>query len=275
MLHCTLLLLARLRHTGAWETLHEALGGHHKSRYILVFNDVVSALHSYWVGPCSDVTKVPAHAPAEWADAVYRVTEASPRVLGFLDGTFISVSRPGGPDAVQRSLYSRYYKGHGLKYQGLTVPNGLILDAFGPVIGSKSDSHVLHRSGLLDKLRTVSDRAGCHLIVYADSAYAMHPHVLRGYKRNMIHDAIQREMQKAMNSARTSVEWGFGIVQADWPFVTAESVNKINLSQCGKYWQVAAFISNCKTCMNGGNLVSDYFGLTPPTLAEFLAMREE
>ena len=153
---------------------------------------------------------------AAWATLVWDKTHASPRIIGFLDGTWIEVCKPG-LDAIQRELYNRYYGGHGLKYQALVAPMGLILDLFGPIVGRVSDSVMLRLSQLEAKLQQVSAAVGWQVVAYADSAYAQGPHIMRGLKRNMLHTALMRELQAVLNGPRTSVEWGFGIVKAEWP----------------------------------------------------------
>ena len=56
------------------------------------------------------------------------------RIFGFLDDTGFRTTAPGisnrhtygFSDDVQRSFYSAYFAGHGLKVQTLTLPNGMI-----------------------------------------------------------------------------------------------------------------------------------------------------
>ena len=105
---------------------------------------------------------------AEWAALVYSKTGASPRIVGFLDGTWIGVCKPL-VDAIQRELYNRYYGGHGLKYQALVAPIGLILDPFRPIVGRFSDSTMLRPSQLQEKPQKLSNAAGWTHVAYADS----------------------------------------------------------------------------------------------------------
>ena len=58
------------------------------------------------------------------------------RIFGFLDDTGFRTTAPGITsrrvygfyDDAQRSFYSAYFAGHGLKVQTLTLPNGMILE---------------------------------------------------------------------------------------------------------------------------------------------------
>ena len=283
LLEITCIFFARFANAGKYELLAPLLGGFHWSRYKLVFKDTLDAVVARWVG-CGlhDISKVPLNAAgwthgardsfAAWAAAIWRQSGASPRVVGFIDGTFRTVCKPEGEDWIQRLLYNGYEGTHGLKYQSLCVPCGLIFDMYGPVVGSCADSTILAMSGLEAKLADISARAGWHAIAYADSAYSGSDHILRGCKRHMILCEEHRQAQTAMNGVRTSVEWGFGITGMDWPWVKVRDVHKVKLSPCGLYFKVATILTNIKTCLVGGNLISDYFDLEPPTLAQYLAI---
>ena len=186
VIEATVIVLARLSSTATWSTLAELLGGLHVSRYKMLFAEMIQAVHDHWFNRLTDVRRYEAHMD-DWRAVIEDNTDASPRLVGFLDGTWLDVPRPMGDDALQRSLYNRYHRGHGLKFQSLVAPNGLILDLYGPVAGRHSDSTMLARSGLEAKLHTISGNLGYTIVVYADSAYAASEHVMRGLKRNMMH----------------------------------------------------------------------------------------
>ena len=44
------------------------------------------------------------------------------------------------------------------------------------------------------------------------------------------------------------------------------------LSPVAVFWQMAAVLSNVKTCLKQGNVITDFFGLRPPTIARYLAL---
>lgn len=73
--------------------------------------------------------------------------------VGFIDGTKISMCRPGGPGASQRANYSGHERHYCLGYQTVTAPDGLILHIFGPTEGRQLDSVMYARSGIDDSLR--------------------------------------------------------------------------------------------------------------------------
>ena len=47
------------------------------------------------------------------------------------------------PEEMQRCLYNGHHRTHGLKYQSVTCPNGMITNFFGPVAGRRHDSSIL------------------------------------------------------------------------------------------------------------------------------------
>ena len=68
------------------------------------------------------------------------------RCIGFLDGTIRQQCRPVRG---QRAIFSGHKRYHGLKFQALTVPDGLIAAMFGPVEGRLHDSTMLGLSNLM------------------------------------------------------------------------------------------------------------------------------
>jgi len=260
--------LMRMSAECKWSRLAPQLGGRHWSQYKLVFGEMLKLLYDFWFARLTDVTRYSA-LMATWATLVWNQTHASPRIIGFLDGTWIEVCKPA-LDAIQRELYNGYYGGHGLKYQALVAPMGLILDLFGPIVGRMSDSTMLRLSQLEAKLQQISAAVGWQVVAYADSAYAQGPHIMRGLKRNMLHTALMRELQAVLNGPRTSVEWGFGIVKAEWPFICVRRKHRVYLSPVGRIFPLAALLSNCRACHNGGNQISDYFRATMPSLEWYL-----
>ena len=86
----------------------------------------------------------------------------------FIDCTDVRSSRPGsGPVGegehaprregaywLQKAVYSKYFKAHGLKYQAILIPNGLWASIFGGSL-NHNDSGILNMSGLREYLYDV------------------------------------------------------------------------------------------------------------------------
>jgi hypothetical protein len=87
-----------------------------------------------------------------WAHAINMRVKSStgadiPALFGlpalFVDGTFRGISRPGSDGGgfftdMQRWFYTWYKKSHGIVYQIVNAPNGLIVDSFGPEPGKNN-----------------------------------------------------------------------------------------------------------------------------------------
>jgi hypothetical protein len=96
------------------------------------------------------------------------------RCFGFIDGTLREVCRPS---LGQRQLFSGHKRTHGLKFQSVVTPDGIIIHMSGPWAGRHHDAHMLEKSGLAALLeRHCSDDGGPYLI-YSDPAYPVRAHI--------------------------------------------------------------------------------------------------
>ena len=66
----------------------------------------------------------------QYAETISRKGSPLNNCFGFIDGTVRPISRPGNG---QRIVYNGHKRVHGLKFQSIALPNGLIGNIFGPV----------------------------------------------------------------------------------------------------------------------------------------------
>jgi len=66
----------------------------------------------------------------EYTNAIHRAGAALNNCFGFIDGTVRAISRPGKD---QRLVYNGHKRVHALKFQSVSLPNGIIANLFGPV----------------------------------------------------------------------------------------------------------------------------------------------
>ena len=66
----------------------------------------------------------------QYAETISRKGSPLNNCFGFIDGTVRPISRPGSG---QRIAYNGQKRVHGLKFQSIALPNGLIGNIFGPV----------------------------------------------------------------------------------------------------------------------------------------------
>uniref|UniRef100_A0A6U7DUP4 DDE Tnp4 domain-containing protein n=1 Tax=Haptolina brevifila TaxID=156173 RepID=A0A6U7DUP4_9EUKA len=208
----------------------------------------------------------------EWADAIHDAGAPAPRCIGFIDGTFRPHTRPGRG---QRQCYSGYKKLHGIKFQSVVSANGLIVDFFGCVVGRRGDGYMLGASGFLARMAALVATEGQPFYVYGDPAYSLSQFILRGFKGAMT--PAQQAFSTDMSRVRETVEWGFELIVRDWAFVDFCKNLKIHKQPIGRLYFVAALLTNMKTCVMAahtfdyfGNQISQAFGVSPPSLHNYL-----
>jgi len=113
----------------------------------------------------------------QYAAAVHRRGAPLQNVFGFIDGTLRAMCRP---TANQRHVFNGHKREHGIKFQSVVVPNGLVANMFGPFEGRRHDAALLADSGLLTKLDALPGLAvnGNAFALYGDPAYPLRPQLL-------------------------------------------------------------------------------------------------
>lgn len=185
---------------------------------------------------------------------------------GFVDGTVREMCKPSRN---QREVFSGHKRFHGLKFQSIVTPNGLIVNLYGPIPGRRHDAWLLQESDILGHCEaTFNDQAGNPLCLFGDSAYPIRNHLLRPY-RGVNLTPQQQNFNAAMSSVRMAVEWEFGKIIKLWAFMDFPKNIKLYKSPVGKLYHVAVLLTNFHTCLYGSQ-TSRHFGVEPPTLEEFL-----
>ena len=172
------------------------------------------------------------------------------------------------PGTAQRDLYSGHKRRHGVKYQHVMCPNGLVCHAWGPFIGRKHDISMFNESGLEADLVRVHGSEGETLSLYGDGGYVQRNWLQVPFKGAFL-TREQKEFNVCMSHIRASVEWGFGKVSSIWAFVNYYANQKVFLQPVGMYFLAASLFANCHTTLYGSE-ISSYFALQPPSLEEYL-----
>ena len=187
---------------------------------------------------------------------------------GFVDGTGRQICRPGED---QGAYYNGHKRKHILKYQAVMAANGMYAHFFGPIVGSRHDATLMVRSGILDQLEQFSFAPdGSPLVIFGDPAYPISQHLQTGFKGAAL-SAQEMEFNRSMSAVRISVEWGFKEITTYFAAMDFKNnIGKVLLSPVGKYYKVCAFLQNLRTMLYG-NQTSNYFGMEPPTLEDYLS----
>jgi DDE superfamily endonuclease len=207
-------------------------------------------------------------------------------VVGFVDGTFFATTRPKG--SMQKCFFSGHKWDHGLIFQLVLAPNGLIIDFCGPFEGRHQDKFMLNISKVLDRyaacMRWASSQpwgdAGWlaqRFYLYGDAGYNRRAFLQTQFQ--CPHGGQLSPEQTACNYAMSRVrvpnEWIFGRMQSLWPYIGNESHMHIGTVQrvgnVARIVWTAAVLTNAMTCCDGGNATSEYFGMTGmvPTLEAY------
>lgn len=164
-------------------------------------------------------------------------------------------------------ILAGHHKDHGLAFQGVTLPNGMIGHLFGPIPGSRHDAYLLRESKLNEKLAALQEGNDVQYKAYGDAAYPILSHVDRGF-RGVDLTPAQKAYNRHLSGVRVTVEWSFGLVVGLFPFVDYRKNMKLMLSPIGKYYTVSSLLTNAHTTLYGCE-TSIYFGLAPPSLEEY------
>lgn len=205
------------------------------------------------------------------------------RIFGFLDNTGFRLNAPGINtrremgfiDDVQRSFYSGYFSGHGLKVQALTLPNGMIGSIF-VAAWRESDAGILNMSGLDAYLSNLFREYQMQLpdgqlpAVYGDGIFPQRATIVARLRNP---DMDQRRINYRMSSARQSIEHLF--CNHHNHFKLFHNPERLRLLKTGvETYQIvfnSFLIFNCLMCFNESN---NSFHLRPPSIEEYLPLEQ-
>ena len=264
-----LLVLGRLRSSAALESLGRSLRVNPK-RISAICTTTVAWIFGRWGHIPAMVAQLANRFPM-YAEAIERTSGVTGLLIaGFIDCTVRCCARPLYG---QEALFSGHKKIHGLKYQALGFPDGLIAGLYGPRQARRHDSRVLVESGLERSLQNIQQQTGLPYLIYGDPAYGNTATIMAGFDRVQRRNNVDMDrITRALNADRTSVEWCFGKVCSKFKWVESKDANKIGKTACGMYYQVAVFLTNCITCVEGGGGHYKRFNCSPPKLVDYLAM---
>ena len=149
------------------------------------------------------------------------------------------------------------------------APNGLIAHMYDPIEGRRHDAFLLSVSGLQSKLANITRLDGSPYVIYGDPAYGVTRSILAPFRGSRLTQQ-QESFNKSMSRVRVAVEWTFGKVVAIFSYLDFKRNNKVLLQPIGKYYLVAALLTNCHTCLYGSQTTT-FFGVEPPSLEMYLA----
>ena len=297
-----LVLLWRLSYANKWSYGVKFFG-----RSSSALSEVTHALLDHITTNFGHLLKLPAHYsnPAtlrRMADAIHAKSPMC-TVAGFIDGTLRRICRPS---RFQRAVFNGHKRHHGLKWQNVVAPDGMIIHQWGPAEGRRSDPWLLRESNLVailsNRFRFVitpeniaqhtparpgppgnaifpASPAGPSYLqysVFGDKGYYTHASgaVIAAYKRAPGDPPLSEEEQEynsSMSKVRIAVEWGFLKVVTVFAYMDHSKQLKVWGTPVAPYYTAASILTNVHTCLYG-NQTSRYFEVAPPSLIDYLAM---
>jgi hypothetical protein len=93
---------------------------------------------------------------------------------------------------------------HGLKFQSVMSPCGIIIDLAGAYPGARHDMTAWAWSGVDEMLNGLNETSLHKYVLYGDAAYISSPNVHTAIPNPNIHE---QHYNTRLNAVRTSVEW--------------------------------------------------------------------
>ena len=182
-----LVLLARLGCTGAIRVVASMLRMDHKRVGAIVLR-MVRWISTKW-SPVVRNGLIPERF-AQYAESIRHSSGIrNLDIFCFIDCTVRGCARPLYG---QEAIYGGHKKKHGLKYQALATPDGLIVCLFGPDVCRHHDLRLLADSALLERIEALQQATGREWLIYGDPAYVPGQALITGFSR----------MERASNAAK-------------------------------------------------------------------------
>jgi hypothetical protein len=191
------------------------------------------------------------------------------RIALFIDNTMLAINRPGGGPSeageqarrpssrVQRAWWTGWKKLHGLKWQTVTLANGMDFEVFGPRSVRRNDSYTLDKSNIEEKLHVLQLGRRRVFGMFGDSAYFPTPY-------------LSVANSKGMSAVRQTIEWSYKDLKTIWKFLDWKRCLKLRKQPIAKIAFVAMILRNAHVTLNACQ-TAEYMQMIPPTLEEWLS----
>lgn len=204
-------------------------------------------------------------------------------VVGFVDGTQFSISRPsrgGQYGSFQRKYYNGMKKRHTLGFLGVSFPDGLFF-LFGPYKGTSNDYAMVRKSGICEVIHRINMEFGEKSVLYGDSGVGYGSNRELSYtivrplnevgRTNL--NELRANLNKLMSTLRVEVEWSFGWLKGLFKSFELHHIAKIGrgMKNFSREIRFAVMYLNFLNCSQRYSPATDYFKLYPPSLEEYMS----
>lgn len=173
---------------------------------------------------------------------------------------------------LQRAQYSGHKHYHGFKAHALISPSGMVVHYYGAVDGRRHDSFLMYDSVIFPRLDGLTV-GGVVYAIYADSAYPVTVNLIAPIPRALAPPgSAAARLNEEMAVVRTCTsEWAYGIMTNTFQSLDFARWQRQWLTVPALQYHVGMLLVNCRTCLDGGNRISEYFDCPPPCLEEYLS----
>lgn len=190
--------------------------------------------------------------------------------FGFIDNTGINTCAPGtGPtrrgkkaprkdNLTQQVFYNGWKHEHGVKFQLVLLPNGIIAEISQIFSIRHNDLYVLFESKINERLANCQNSENDY-ILFGDSAYIAqwHTHIHSYYKDNYL-PAWKNMLNNGMKGCRNAVENCIGSLKAKFQCLRNPYLLKIQLNDVTRIIKTCVILHNLYTCLNGNQITSQF-----------------
>jgi len=204
-----------------------------------------------------------------FCDVVFHKSGRLTNCFAFIDGTTFEISRPN--ESKQRAFYSGHKRHHVVKIQGVMGVNGMFLHSSTVFEGCRNDRGMFLASDLqttLSMLQPPPQQPPRSYVLYGDGGYTMGPYLVTPF---LLPNHAQLQFNTDMAKSRIAVEMGFKRVKSLWPFLKMPDRLHLENTPIGALILCGVLLTNVRTCVEGRNQISDYFGIAPPTLEQYIS----
>ena len=169
---------------------------------------------------------------------------------------------------MQRATYSGHKRRNGIKFQSMSLPDGIIHHLFGPLESRRHDMTLFRDSQIESALQRSLMIDGRQFYIYGDSAYVLRPFLQIAFQGAALTEE-QCQFNTEMNRLRTSVEWGFKDIKKYFTHVDFTRKNIISNTPVGLHYIIAGLLWNFRACLYSSQ-TSQFFDCKAPSLEEYL-----
>lgn len=170
-------------------------------------------------------------------------------------------SSPRAPLIVQEVWFTGWKKFHGMKWQTITLANGMDFHhVWGPLSVKWPDAVSLVRSNIYELMRQKLRAVGIPFKIFGDSAFWPNDYM----------STMDDIPGRGLSSVRETVEWSYKDVKMLWKYCDYKHVLQMRKQPVAKIMFVCMLMRNAYVTMNACQ-TAEFLDMMPPSLEDWLS----